>query len=82
MTIKFNGSERERSRLVAVIATVQALVQNLNISGWKMPRIRMPGRSHPHHSKQECDRRRLQVQHIKQVRVDAESKKWPANCSV
>ena len=82
MAIKFNGSERERSRLMVVIAAVQELVQDPNVFGWKMPRIRMPGISYPHYGKRECERRRLQVQHINQVRIDAESKKWPANCSV
>ena len=82
MAIEFNGSERERSRLMAVIATVQELMQNPHVSGWKMPRIKMPVKSYPHHSKRECKRRCLQVQHIKQVRIDAESKKWPASCSV
>ena len=82
MAINFNGSGRERSRLMAVITTVQALVQNPNVSGWRMPRIRMPGISYPHHSKQERERRCLQVQHINQVRIDLETKKWPASGAV
>ena len=45
--------------------------------GWRWPRIKLPSRVYPHHSKKECERRCRQPQHCIQMRIDRYIKRWP-----
>ena len=76
---KATGSLRQRSIFLAMFATAQALVLDTNQRGWRLPRFKMPGTPHPHHSNKECARRRLQLQHTNQVSADLKIKKLVIN---
>ena len=63
----------QKSKIAAMMTAMFGGGHSLT-SGFKLPRM---SNTYPHHSDGECARRRRQTQHMKQVRIDRETKRQP-----